>query len=57
MIISEKQILQLIYIAKAYVADLKATESKITLLQGESIESFLGDIARQQSDELREVEE
>lgn len=56
MIISEKQVLQLIYIAKAYVADLKATESEFSSLQSESIDSFLGDIARQQSDELKEIE-
>lgn len=55
MIISEKQIMQLIFTSKAYVSYLLKTEDNLNCLEAEAINNFLFTIAHQQSEELKEV--
>jgi len=59
MIISEKQIMQLIHHCQTFQKVLLHTSEKITeeeLLMYKIIEDFLGEISFQQSEELKVVE-
>lgn len=55
MIISEKQIMQLILIARAYAEELKSTGNQVEKLTSESVTDLIYAITRQQSEELKEI--
>ena len=56
MIISEKQIMQLINLCKDYGVLLSMSSLECAAVQYDCIKNLLDKIANQQSDELKEVE-
>jgi hypothetical protein len=56
MIISEKQIMQLIFMAKAYEEELRKSQNDIDRLAAEAVSNFLFTVSYQQPDELKVVE-
>ncbi len=56
MIISEKQIMQLIMIARTYAEELRAAGNEFEKFNATSITSILSQITLQQSDELKVIE-
>ena len=56
MIISEKQIMQLMTIARTRCEELLNSKDMMTQINGEQIKQLLSNIVNQQSEELKEIQ-
>ncbi len=56
MIISEKQIMQLIKIAEAYCSEMSVSAKDVDIFAAKSLREFISSIIIQQSEELKVID-